>query len=123
MANALLGLGLRRGDRLMYRGPMSLREVDVFFATQKIGVVFVPFKDSLSQAEAEAQVRYIRPALVVGDGLPGMDDVAIIGLPDPTWGEVVCAAMVLHAGAQLPVVEAVRSICPAASLRTSTRAG
>ena len=67
MANALLGLGLRHGDRLMYWGPMSLREVEMFFATQKIGVVFVPFKDSLSQAEAEAQIRYIRPALVVGD--------------------------------------------------------
>lgn len=69
MANALAGLGLRHGDRLMYWGPISLSEIDVFFATQKLGVVFVPFKDSLSQAEAEAQVRYIRPALVVGDSV------------------------------------------------------
>lgn len=67
MANALYALGLRRGDRLMYWGPMSLREIDVFFATQKLGAVFVPFKDSLSQREAAAQVHYIRPAMVVGD--------------------------------------------------------
>lgn len=71
MANALYGLGLRRGDRVMYWGPMSLREIDVFFATQKLGAVFVPFKDSLSQREAAAQVAYIRPALVVGDAVMG----------------------------------------------------
>jgi fatty-acyl-CoA synthase len=67
MANALYGLGLRRGDRLMYWGPISLHEIDVFFATQKLGVVFVPFKDSLSPREAIAQVTYVKPALVVGD--------------------------------------------------------
>lgn len=71
MANALHAHGLRRGDRLMYWGPMSLREIDVFFATQKLGVVFVPFKDSLSQREAAAQIRYVRPAMVVGDASMG----------------------------------------------------
>jgi len=67
MANALHDLGLRRGDRLMYWGPIALREIDVFFATQKLGVVFVPFKDSLSPREALAQIAYIKPAMVVGD--------------------------------------------------------
>lgn len=67
MANALRGLGLRRGDRLMFWGPMSLNEIDVFFATQQLGVAFVPFKDNLPLAEAAAQVRYIRPALLVAD--------------------------------------------------------
>lgn len=77
MANALHAHGLRRGDRLMYWGPMSLREIDVFFATQKLGVVFVPFKDSLSQREAAAQIQYIRPAMIVADALMGERLVAL----------------------------------------------
>ena len=67
MANALAGLGLRHGERVMYWGGICLRELDVFFATQKLGVVFVPFKDSLSQSEAEAYVAYIRPAMLIAD--------------------------------------------------------
>ena len=69
MANALHDLGLRHGDRLMYWGPISLHEIDVFFATQKLGVIFVPFKDSLSPREALAQVAYVKPALIVGDAV------------------------------------------------------
>lgn len=69
MANALAGVGLRRGDRVMYWGGICLRELDVFFATQKLGVVFVPFKDSLSLSEAEVYVAYIRPALLIADAL------------------------------------------------------
>jgi fatty-acyl-CoA synthase len=67
MANALAGHGIRRGDRVMYWGAMSLREVDVFFATQKLGAIFVPFKDSLSLSEAETLIRYVRPALLIAD--------------------------------------------------------
>jgi acyl-CoA synthetase (AMP-forming)/AMP-acid ligase II len=40
--------------------------------------------------------------------LPGVRDVAVVGLPDPRWGEVVCAALVLDPGAACPGVEAVR---------------
>jgi len=42
-------------------------------------------------------------------GLPGVDDVSVVGLPDPVWGEVVCAAVVLRSGAPVPTVDAVRT--------------
>jgi acyl-CoA synthetase (AMP-forming)/AMP-acid ligase II len=33
----------------------------------------------------------------------------VVGLPDPSWGEVVCAAIVLRPGATLPTVEELRA--------------
>jgi acyl-CoA synthetase (AMP-forming)/AMP-acid ligase II len=44
-------------------------------------------------------------------GLPGAAEVAIVGIPDDTWGEVVCAVVVAEAAASPPTLEAVRSLC------------
>jgi fatty-acyl-CoA synthase len=47
----------------------------------------------------------------VEDGLrdlPGIRDVAVVGVPDPSWGEVVCAVLVLAGDAAAPDVAAVR---------------
>ena len=41
--------------------------------------------------------------------LPGVVDVAVVGLPDATWGEVVCAVLVLAGGAATPDVAALRA--------------
>ncbi|MCW3843361.1 acyl--CoA ligase [Micromonospora yasonensis] len=40
--------------------------------------------------------------------LPGIHDVAVVGLPDERWGEVVCAVLVLAPGATVPEVAIVR---------------
>jgi acyl-CoA synthetase (AMP-forming)/AMP-acid ligase II len=39
-------------------------------------------------------------------GYPGVVEVAVVGLPDPDWGEVVCAVVVLADGAAAPTAEA-----------------
>jgi acyl-CoA synthetase (AMP-forming)/AMP-acid ligase II len=39
---------------------------------------------------------------------PSFADVAVVGIPDPQWGEIVCAAVVLRDGADAPDVEALR---------------
>jgi fatty-acyl-CoA synthase len=39
---------------------------------------------------------------------PALVDVAVVGIPDAQWGEVVCAAVVVRDGADAPDVEALR---------------
>ncbi|HZQ87986.1 MAG TPA: class I adenylate-forming enzyme family protein [Acidimicrobiales bacterium] len=42
---------------------------------------------------------------------PSIADVAVVGLHDDTWGEVVCAAVVVRPGHDAPTVEALRAHC------------
>jgi acyl-CoA synthetase (AMP-forming)/AMP-acid ligase II len=44
-------------------------------------------------------------------GLPGAAEIAIVGLPDDTWGEIVCAAVVVATDAEPPSLEAARAWC------------
>ena len=44
-------------------------------------------------------------------GLPGASEIAIVGLPDDTWGEVVCAVVVADPGVAPPSLEAARAWC------------
>jgi fatty-acyl-CoA synthase len=38
-----------------------------------------------------------------------VQEVAVVGLPDDRWGELVCAAIVLRPGATLPTVDDLRA--------------
>jgi len=53
----------------------------------------------------------VAPVEVEGalQGFPGLAELAIVGIPDPQWGEVVCAVVVLDEGAVAPSVEELRS--------------
>jgi acyl-CoA synthetase (AMP-forming)/AMP-acid ligase II len=42
---------------------------------------------------------------------PGVADVAVVGLPDPAWGEVVCAAVVVAPGEAAPDLAVLRTVC------------
>jgi acyl-CoA synthetase (AMP-forming)/AMP-acid ligase II len=44
-------------------------------------------------------------------GLPGIAELVVVGIPDDRWGQVVCAAVVLEAGADAPTVEELRRHC------------
>ncbi len=56
--------------------------------------------ESVSPNEVEAVLR----------DAPGVEEVAIVGLPDPEWGEVLCAAVVPVEG-ELVSLEAIRAHC------------
>jgi acyl-CoA synthetase (AMP-forming)/AMP-acid ligase II len=42
---------------------------------------------------------------------PSVDQVAVVGLPDPAWGEVVCAVVVVAPGRTAPTVAELRELC------------
>ena len=51
----------------------------------------------------------VAPAFVLAD-LPGVGDVAVVGVPEPAWGEIVCAVVVAAPGHQLDL-DTLRDAC------------
>ena len=45
------------------------------------------------------------------DGCPGVSEVAVVGIPDTTWGEIVCAVVVPQDGAAPPSLDTLRVHC------------
>jgi acyl-CoA synthetase (AMP-forming)/AMP-acid ligase II len=54
--------------------------------------------ETVSPSEVEAVLR----------SFPGVADLAVVGLPDPTWGEIVTAAVVCAPGQPAPDVTELR---------------
>ena len=42
---------------------------------------------------------------------PGIAEIAVVGIPDATWGEIVCAAVVPAAGGPIPTLDTLRAHC------------
>jgi acyl-CoA synthetase (AMP-forming)/AMP-acid ligase II len=57
--------------------------------------------ETISPAEVE-QVLAAHPAFA---------EVAVVGMPEPSWGEVVTACVVVRAGSEAPDVDALRAWC------------
>ncbi|MFC0865854.1 class I adenylate-forming enzyme family protein [Sphaerimonospora cavernae] len=84
-ANALAGLGVRRGDRVAWCAAPTLRTLDGFLGCARLGAAFAPINPALSAAELDSVLSYLDPVLLVTDradvpgGLPGDVPVARVG--------------------------------------------
>jgi len=56
--------------------------------------------ESVSPAEVEGVLRSV----------PGLEDVALVGLPDPHWGDLLCAAVVVKPGVEITLA-ALQAFC------------
>jgi fatty-acyl-CoA synthase len=66
-ANALDGLGARRGERAAWWSETTLEGVGLYFAVSRLGLAFVPLNPGYSDAEAAVVLAYLRPQLLIVD--------------------------------------------------------
>jgi acyl-CoA synthetase (AMP-forming)/AMP-acid ligase II len=59
--------------------------------------------ETIAPSEVEAAI----------EGFPGVREVAVVGLPDDSWGEIVCAVLVLESGVAAPSVKRLRAFLDA----------
>ncbi len=73
---ALAAAGLRRGDRVIWQAEVSLEAIPLYFATARLGAVFVPINPRYTAAEAGRIIDHADPQLVLGDKASGHDGLA-----------------------------------------------
>lgn len=64
-ANALLALGLRRGDRVAVQAPKSLSSLYVYLACLRAGLVYLPLNTAYQSQELEYFLRDAEPKLLL----------------------------------------------------------
>ena len=71
VAQALLGAGVGRGDRVAWIAENCLEATAVHFGTALIGAIFVPLNPKSTPGEIERLVAHADPALILGDAASG----------------------------------------------------
>jgi fatty-acyl-CoA synthase len=84
-------------------GDIGMRDADgYFYILDRSKDMYISGGENVYPAEVESALLRI----------PGVADVAVIGVPDEKWGEVGCAYLVLRPGVSLDA-EAVAAACKA----------
>jgi fatty-acyl-CoA synthase len=67
LANALVGCGVRRGDRVAYWTELSLDAGPLKFAVARVAAAFAPLNPAYTDDEVRAVLEYLAPRLLVVD--------------------------------------------------------
>ncbi len=86
LANRLLSLGVKAGDRVSVVAQNHLVHFDLLLAAPKIGVIYAPLNPQLGDAGVSAMVARIKPALVFVDSRYH-ELAASLGIPWARLGE------------------------------------
>jgi fatty-acyl-CoA synthase len=87
-------------DGWFHTGDLATRDVDGYFTiTGRRSESIRSGGEWVAPVEVESAVRTH----------PAVQEVAVVGLPDARWGELVCAAIVVRPGATLPTVDELRA--------------
>jgi fatty-acyl-CoA synthase len=82
-----------------YSGDLAERDAEGYFSiTGRRREIIRSGGETIAPEEVEAALA----------SFPGIREVAIVGLPDASWGELVCAAIVVEPGRAAPAVEELR---------------
>jgi fatty-acyl-CoA synthase len=71
VAQALLGEGVGRGDRVVWIAENCLDAIAVHFGTAHMGAIFTPLNPKAPPAEIERLIAHADPALILGDRASG----------------------------------------------------
>ena len=86
-------------DGWYHSGDLAERDADGYYTiTGRAREIIRSGAETIAPAEVEAAIA----------GCPGVVDVAVIGMPDASWGEVVCAAVIVSPGASLPTIDDIK---------------
>ena len=87
-------------DGWFHTGDLATRDVDGYFTiTGRRSESIRSGGEWVAPVEVESAVRTH----------PAVQEVAVVGLPDARWGELVCAAIVVRPGATLPTIDELRT--------------
>ena len=64
LARVLMDMDIRKGDRVAAFSTNKIELIDIFFATGKIGAIFIPFNIRLAPTEIEQLVRKMEPKIM-----------------------------------------------------------
>ncbi|HET7524197.1 MAG TPA: class I adenylate-forming enzyme family protein, partial [Acidimicrobiales bacterium] len=86
-------------DGWYHTGDLGVMDEDGYlYITGRLREVIRTGGETVSPSEVEAELR----------SFPGIEDLAVVGLPDGTWGEIVTAAVVCAPGSTTPGVAELR---------------
>ncbi len=111
LARALVSLGVGAGDRVAYLGLNDLATFEAFFATTRIGAVFVPLNTRLTAFEIGYLLDDAQPSVL----MYGLEHAEVVAACDPTAHGVLTVLPIsdpaqqyeelIAGGAGLPAVE------------------
>jgi fatty-acyl-CoA synthase len=89
VAQALVGAGVGRGDRVVWIADNCLEAIPVHFGTAHIGAIFTPLNPKAPPTEIERLITHADPAIVLGDGASGRMTLAELLTRRPARGHAL----------------------------------